>query len=325
MHKTPTLLVTLGDPLSVNIEAMQQLLAKFPENIRTVFIGSWVQWQRQCSLASKPLFRAVNSWDDIDSGLNFWDVDPQGGDIHPAQLSELQRGQIAVKSLELVRTYPSLDGAAVLTCPIDKFSCQKAGFPFPGQTEFFESLADKEGIMILAGPKLKVGLATNHLALQDVPKALSAELIQKKFGLMAQTIREIYKRDKVTLAVTGLNPHCGDQGMFGREDLDIIKPAMDNLSSKSHDIGVGPVPADTAFFQAYSGTYDGVLAMYHDQGLGPLKTVHFYDAVNITGGLPFLRVSPDHGPAADKFAKNEANIQSFTAALDHCLGYLEHD
>ena len=119
----------------------------------------------------------------------------------------------------------------------------------------------------------------------------------------------------------GLNPHCGDGGAFGVEDQEIVLPAIEKAKKTDARCKqvVGPIPADTAFFRCLEGEFDAVLAMYHDQGLGPLKTAHFYDAVNITGGLPFLRVSPDHGPAADRFGSNSANPASFREALKLCI------
>ena len=146
--------------------------------------------------------------------------------------------------------------------------------------------------MILAGPKLRVGLATNHLALKDVPKALNQDLVRRKIELLKSSLAKILGLEFAKIGVCALNPHASDNGLFGDEEEKNIRAC--HISSFENDV-TGPFPADTLFHFAYTGQYDGVLAMYHDQGLGPLKTVHFYDAVNITGGLKHLRVSPDHG------------------------------
>ncbi|MCX6129993.1 MAG: 4-hydroxythreonine-4-phosphate dehydrogenase PdxA, partial [Proteobacteria bacterium] len=250
------------------------------------------------------------------------DSSPTCQAIDPRQLSELERGQIAVTALEsLSRKDLKLKDLAVLTSPIDKHSCALAGFKFPGQTEYFEKIWAKDGLMILAGPRLRVGLATNHLALRDVSAALSLNLIVQKLRLFHDSLQTIFGIAKPRLAVAGLNPHCGDGGLFGDEDQKIIAPAVAVAREKGLDVK-GPLPADTIFFRALSGDFDGVLAMYHDQGLGPLKTVHFYDAINVTGGLPHLRLSPDHGPAAELYGRSGARSDSFRAALLQVRQYL---
>ena len=324
MSSSPLLIITLGDPFSINIEAIEALLPDIPVDQRTVLLGSWGQWSYQARNKDRSQFKFIRSWEEVSEGLHFWDLDQNKASTDPKLLSPLERGTMAVNPLETLRTLPNPRDMAVLTCPIDKYACHEAGFKFPGQTEFFEDLAGEQGIMILSGPKLKVGLVTNHLALRDVSSKISQELIQKKFRLMHHALKSIYKKPQTKITITGLNPHCGDQGMFGNEDREIITPAVDGLKTEFDDDVNGPAPADTAFFRCYQGDCDGVLAMHHDQGLGPLKTVHFYDAVNITGGLPFLRVSPDHGPASDKYGTGEANLLSFREALNHCLRYLGH-
>ena len=202
-------------------------------------------------------------------------------------MSEFRRGELSVKALELLKEIPDETNFSVLTCPIDKKACVEAGYKYPGQTEYFTDIWQGESIMILAGPKLRVGLATNHLALNDVSANLSTDLIEKKIELLQSTLSKVLGLKSPKIGVCGLNPHASDGGLFGNEEESVIGPAIEKFSA---DV-TGPFPADTLFHFAYNGQYDGVLAMYHDQGLGPLKTVHFYDAVNITGGLKHLRVS----------------------------------
>jgi 4-hydroxythreonine-4-phosphate dehydrogenase len=214
---------------------------------------------------------------------------------------------------------------AVVTGPIDKYAARAADFAYPGQTEFFADLWQSQAIMILAGPKLRVGLVTNHLALRDVAGAISSDLICSKAILLTQSLRSTFGITCPRVAVTGLNPHAGDGGLFGDEEHRLIAPALKRaqLLLGSEATLTGPLPADTAFYRGYRGDFDAVLAMYHDQGLGPLKTVHFDDAVNISGGLRHFRASPDHGPAADLFLRRTASPASLAAAIKLAGDYLQ--
>jgi 4-hydroxy-L-threonine phosphate dehydrogenase PdxA len=151
---------------------------------------------------------------------------------------------------------------------------------------------------------------------------LKPDLLTQKIDLLEQTLRTFYGISKPRIAICGLNPHCGENGLWGREDIDVIEPAVRAAKAKGIE-ATGPVPADTAFYYAYEGQYDAVLAMYHDQGLGPLKLAHFDTAINITGGTPWLRVSPDHGPARDKFLKNTASAGSMKMCVEFALKYLQ--
>lgn len=313
------LAITLGDPLSINIESLSRSLGSLPPSLKAVLIGSYSQWCHQTKGAFP--IRKIEGWQQAKAGLNFLDVAPHLGNICPTMLSPQDRGSIALNSLYALRQHPQLMGSAILTCPIDKGVCVQAGFGFPGQTEYFQDLGRQNAIMILAGPRLRVGLVTNHLPLSQVTKTVTASLIESKCRVFHDSLKRIFHLSSPRIAVVGLNPHCGDSGIFGSEDGEVIAPAVKTIAQDLPGV-IGPIPADTAFFRAYSGEFDGVLAMYHDQGLGPLKTVHFYDAVNITGGLDFLRVSPDHGPAADKFGLGVASSESFAAAMAHCLRYL---
>ena len=237
------------------------------------------------------------------------------------QLSEAERGEIARRSLEIIpRNIPS--PVAVLTAPVNKANLAKVHFKFPGQTEFFESHWQSDAVMMLAGPKLRVALATNHLSLANVPTSVTKELIERKLRVMSQSCGRLFGKSSPKIAVCALNPHAGDNGLFGHEDQQIIKPAVE--SSVRDGLNVeGPFPADTVFYRAYHGEFDAVLAMYHDQGLGPLKTVHFDSAVNVSLGLPHLRVSPDHGPAADLFLTGRASMNSFDTAAAMCERWLK--
>ncbi len=317
------LIITLGDPLSVSVECLvreKDLWAEDPTRT-VVLIGSRKQWLQQTSVPIT--FKEIQNWSALQGpGLYFYNSSPDAPERDPRKLSEEERGRIAFAALSALRSLPTdQKSLAVMTSPIDKYCCAKAGFRFPGQTEYFEDLWGAQGIMILAGTRLRVALATNHLALRDVPNAIRKELIVQKARLLHASLQRIFGLSQPRLAVAGLNPHCGDGGLFGDEDTRIIAPAVEEARRLGLDI-VGPLPADTIFFRAYSGAFDGVLAMYHDQGLGPLKSLHFYDAINVTGGLSHLRLSPDHGPASELYGRNEARSDSFRLALQQARHYL---
>ncbi len=319
--------ITLGDPYSINIECLLKILPTGEHPYKIILIGSRSIWDFQVKkFSSFPQWDIFPITSDTDArvGLNFLNTDNDAKyRTDPEQLSSYERGKIALEALEKLRDV-SLQGNAVLTGPIDKALASSAGFKFPGQTEYVSSLVGKSGIMVLAGPKLRVGLVTNHLPLNQVSEHITKSLVYGKLKLLYKTLTQTFSIQEPQIGVTGLNPHCGDGGLFGDEDQNIIAPAIAEFNNDVVNANaIGPIPADTAFFRGYEGPLDGILAMYHDQGLGPLKTVHFYDAVNITGGLPFLRTSPDHGPATDKYGSGQADYRSFASALDCCYRYLD--
>ncbi len=315
------IVVTLGDPYSINIEMLRPLFEQSP-SYPVFIIGSYWHWCdqiRRCGLEWLPV--SLDAGDRVGErppGYYFLDV---GGREMPAEALNLQeRGEIAVKALKALNRLDLGPTVAVLTCPIDKYAAAIAGLGFPGQTEFFESLWGEAGIMFLCGPRLRVGLITNHLALSAVEKHITPELIATKVKKAAETLQKVYGISRPRLAICGLNPHCGDHGLFGDFDQRVVAPAIESLK-RSFDVS-GPYPADTIFWKALHGQYHAVLAMYHDQGLAPLKTVHFDDAVNITGGLKHLRVSPDHGPAQDLFLRGEGSPASFKMCWQLVTSYL---
>jgi 4-hydroxythreonine-4-phosphate dehydrogenase len=322
------LILTSGDPYSVNVELF--LKSGLPVDPRwpTLVIGCAWQWCDQAMRLGLPMpaFEKVSSPAVAQSGvLSFLEVGDQSFAVPAETLSSSARGDLAVRALRAVPQDTTAGSLAVVTGPIDKHACHGAGFSYPGQTEFFEDLWQGQAVMTLAGPLLRVGLVTNHLALRDVPQALTIATVTAKLELFIKTLREAFGKSSPRIAVSGLNPHASDQGLFGDEEARVLKPAIDMVRHTCPDaVIVGPLPADTAFYRAYQGAYDGVLAMYHDQGLGPLKTVHFDDAINLSGGLRHLRVSPDHGPAKDLFLSGKASMLSVQAAVQTAKQYLTH-
>ena len=207
----------------------------------------------------------------------------------------------------------TLDG--VVTGPISKVLMRRAGYAYDGHTEL---LAHRTGIehvaMMLAGDRLRVVLVTIHCALRDVPDLLTEEGIHRTLVLTDRGLRSDFGMASPRLAVAALNPHAGEQGLFGREETEILAPAVHRARADGLDAN-GPFPADTLFHAAASGQYDAVVCMYHDQGLIPLKLLHFADGVNVTLGLPMVRTSVDHGTAYDIAGQGIADPSSLKAAI----------
>ena len=212
---------------------------------------------------------------------------------------------------------------AVVTAPVHKGIINDAGIPFTGHTEFFAARARCDVVMMLAAPVadaagsrdslLRVALATTHLPLAEVPTAITAAALVRILRILHNDLRRRFGVDNPRIAVLGLNPHAGEGGHLGREELDIMTPALAALRAEGMRLD-GPLPADTAFVPEKRVRYDAYLAMYHDQGLPVLKALGFGDAVNVTLGLPFIRTSVDHGTALDIAGTGRADTSSIVAA-----------
>ncbi|MCK6554057.1 4-hydroxythreonine-4-phosphate dehydrogenase PdxA [Candidatus Binatia bacterium] len=217
-----------------------------------------------------------------------------------------------VEAARLVRTGQA---DALVTAPISKAHLAAAGHDVPGHTELLARLAGAARVrMMMAGPRLRVVLVTIHIPLAAVPGALTVTGIYDSIVLAAAGVRRHYGVRRPRIAVAGLNPHAGEHGLFGDEEERLIAPAV-RAARRAGLSAAGPLAADTAFPQAAAGAYDVVVCMYHDQGLGPFKLLHFADGVNVTLGLPFVRTSPDHGTAFDLAGKGVADPSSMAAAM----------
>jgi len=204
---------------------------------------------------------------------------------------------------------------AIVTCPINKSLMHQAGHHYEGHTQLISHLTNTdEYVMMLAGERLRVALVTIHCPLKEVPSVLDVEMVYKTIIITAKALRVDFGFDKPRLAVAGLNPHSGESGLFGSEEEEIIRPAVIKAQNDGCQV-VGPLPPDTVFHKAASGQFEAVVAMYHDQGLIPLKLLHFSDAVNITLGLPIIRTSVDHGTAYDIAGTGQADASSLKAAI----------
>lgn len=204
---------------------------------------------------------------------------------------------------------------AVVTAPINKKAMLLANFGYPGHTEYFtDHFETKESLMLMVNDGLRVGLVTNHLPLKDVSSAIKRELIQKKLNLLHHSLKVDFGIAEPTIAILGLNPHAGDNGAIGDEEDRLIRPVIAEAKNKGK-IVMGPFPADGFFGSSQYRKFDGILAMYHDQGLVPFKALSFGEGVNYTAGLPIVRTSPDHGTAFDIVGKNQADPASFRRAM----------
>jgi 4-hydroxythreonine-4-phosphate dehydrogenase len=212
---------------------------------------------------------------------------------------------------------------ALVTAPIDKHRCQQLGFGYPGHTEYLAARSGGVDVaMLMAGPRLRVALATIHVPLARVASSLTRESIVARGRLLIAALRDHYGIDRPRIGVLGLNPHAGERGSIGREEIETIAPAIAELTrqAKSGAEVAGPLSADSAFFEHAGGRYDALLAMYHDQGLAPFKLAHFHDGINMTLGLPFVRTSPDHGTAMDIAGRGIADPRSLINAVKMARG-----
>lgn len=310
--------VSLGDPAGIGPE----VVGKCWDNRDRFNLPPFVAVGDPRSLAAVwdgPI-ATIDDPDEADSafdiGLPILPV-PATGDIVPGQPTTAG-AHCSLDALELaVGLARSGSAAAVVTGPVSKVQLYQIGFSHPGQTEF---VAERCGIdfanvaMMLAGPTLRCVPVTTHVPLAMVPGALSAALIESRGRTTLRGLQRNFGIADPILAVSGLNPHAGESGALGREDVDIIMPAIEALRAEGWRV-TGPHPADTMFHGAARSRYDAALCMYHDQALIPLKALHFDEGVNITLGLPIVRTAPDHGTAFDIAGEDRADPRAMAAAI----------
>ena len=224
-------------------------------------------------------------------------------------------GDYAFRSLEAATNALKNDEIDVLvTAPINKATIQSEKFKFPGHTDYLAQELGGESLMFMITDNLKIGLLTDHVALKDIASVITPELIQKKIKTIQETLKQDFRVQKPRIAILGINPHSGDNGIIGKEDEEVLKPTIQKIRDKGHLV-FGPYSADSFFGSKNYKNFDAVVASYHDQGLIPFKTLSFGMGVNFTAGLKKVRTSPDHGTAFEIAGKNEANINSFKEAV----------
>ncbi len=314
--------ITMGDPTGIGPEIIVRALAdpEIGEICRPLVLGDQGAMERAIAVTGESLeVRTVNTVPE---------EEPAGtGVIHLLPLSNLSTadmkyGKPGIAAGEAMYNYITGaarlclagEAAAMVTGPISKETLNRAGHHYPGHTELLAELTGtKEFVMMLAGERLKVTLVTIHEALRDVPQLLTYDKVLATIRITQHDLHRYFSRNP-RLAVLALNPHCGEGGLFGDEEERIIAPAIAAARSEGID-AVGPLSADTLFHFASQGVYDAVVCMYHDQGLIPLKLLHFDDGVNITLGLPIIRTSVDHGTAYDLAGTGRASSRSMIAAI----------
>ncbi len=285
MSSRPRLALTLGDPRGIGPEIVAAVLARGVD-AEVTLLGA----REQVTALPAAHRIATGAW------------------VRPGTAAEA--GLIAGRAVQQAAQL-ALDGTvdAIVTAPLEKHALHLAGFPYPGHTEWLAHLAgDCDVAMMLASDRLRVVLVTTHIALRDVPLVLTADRVVRTGEVTRHALQQWFGIAEPRLAVCALNPHAGEQGLFGDEEPRVLVPAVERLGA------TGPVPADTVFVRAMRGEFDAVLAPYHDVGMTAIKVASFGQGVNITLGLPFIRTSPDHGTARDIAGQGRADPSSMQAA-----------
>ena len=310
--------ISLGDLNGIGVEV---ILKTFEDNrmldfcTPVIFGSSKIISFHKKALNNSIQINEITSIDEINHAklnlLNIWNEDVE---VEIGKASKVS-GEYAAKSLEhSVEQLKKNKIDVLLTAPINKETIQSETFCFPGHTEFLEEKLDGKSLMILMTNELRIGLITGHIPIAKVAETISPELIKEKVEIMHQSLRQDFGINKPKIAVLGLNPHCGDKGVIGKEEDLIIKPTIDHIKENGKLV-YGPYSADGFFGSKTYEKFDGILAMYHDQGLAPFKALSFGNGVNYTAGLSEIRTSPDHGTGFDIAGKNIADPSSFKAAL----------
>ena len=296
MSEAPIAL-TCGDPSGVGPELIASWMNSHPKLINQVVPIGPLSWLKTLGIKN-PESSAVGSDKYI---LNPGKPDAEGS-------------RIAIAAMELsARGVSEGKFRAVVTGPINKNNVTQVGFKFPGQTEFYAHHWQGEPVMAFAGGKMTVGLVTWHIPLQSVASQINPLNIRQTILALVQLRKKLGDKNP-RIAVCGLNPHAGENGLLGSEDKMVIQPVVESLRQDGISV-TGPLSADTVFYRHLKGEFDAVVAMYHDQGLAPLKAVDFATSANLTLGLKYIRTSPDHGTAFEIAGKNLVDRGSFDAAV----------
>ena len=322
----PLLAITMGDPAGIGPEIIVKALRSETvwRTCRPVVIGSLPIFRKTAQALQAPLKVIAVSGD---KPVDEWPVVKKGTlpiiDHFGSRLKTVRVGRATARSgaasVSCIHTAVKLALAghvsAIVTAPINKEAMHLAGYDFPGHTELLAELTNtKEVAMMLLGGPLKIFFATTHLSIRDLPHTLTTRRITQAIRLAHRGLQDHFRIATPRIGVAALNPHAGEGGLFGNEERIVIAPAV----KRAKRLGIqaaGPLPADTLFGEAARGNYDAVVAMYHDQGLIPLKLVAFGKCVNVTVGLPIIRTSVDHGTAYNIVGTGQANPQSLIEAI----------
>ncbi len=330
IDKRPIIGITMGDPVGIGPEIISKALIQ----------ESLYETCRPLVLGDVGVMVTTNAW--LKTGLAIRPVDVPGTGLYQSghmdviglsdlDCTKLQYGHPTQATGRVMMSYVTqgIDWAmegrihGMATCPINKLALHMAGEHFEGHTELLAQRTNSSAyVMMLAGDRLRVALVTIHLPLIQVPEKLTTEAVFKTIRITHEALRSTFRIPKARLAVAALNPHAGEDGLFGVEEVRAIAPAIEKARSTGMDVS-GPHPPDTLFYKALAGQWDAVVCMYHDQGLIPFKMVHFSDGVNVTLGLPIVRTSVDHGTAYDIAGTGKADpgslVAAITMAAEHAL------
>ncbi len=316
----PIIGITIGDMNGIGAEVIIKSVVneKIFKNVNLVLYGHGkvMSHYKKVLNIERFSFNQIKSLSEIrNNRLNVINSSDQDLEVEIGQETK-EAGKLALAALEHA-TEDLKNGKiqGVVTAPINKNNIQSDSFKFPGHTEYFtENFDSKDSLMFLCNDNLRVGVATGHIPLISIKEKLNQDVLERKIKLMISSLKKDFGINKPKVAILGLNPHAGEDGLLGSEEQEIISPII-NRFKESGELVFGPYPADGFFGNGSYSKFDGTLAMYHDQGLIPFKTLAFEDGVNFTAGLPIVRTSPDHGTAYNIAGKNIANEQSMRSAI----------
>ena len=312
--------ITQGDFNGIGPEVIIKALSRgnILDHITPVIFGSSkvMAYHKNIVKNNNFSFVSINNIRNLAYGrINVFNVWDEQANIEIGKATE-DSGKFAYKALEkAVEHAKNGDIDVLVTAPINKNAMKLAGFEHTGHTEFLhQQFNAPETVMTMVSDTLKLGLVTNHLPVENVSKKINKEKINKKLKVLVKSLREDFGIEKPTIAVLGLNPHAGDDGLIGKEEIEFVRPAIKDAKNNNFLVS-GPYPADGFFGGGDFRKFDAILAMYHDQGLIPFKLLSFGNGVNFTAGLPVIRTSPDHGTAYNIAGKNMATPDSMLKAI----------
>lgn len=316
----PRLILTAGEPAGIGPDLCIQL-AQTVQSCQLTVIADRELIGERARLLNLPIElheydAAVNQIHQA-GHLSVWHV-PVSQPVVPGKLDTHNAAYVLETLRQAVNACLRGEADAMVTAPVHKGIISESGTKFSGHTEFLSELTNSRAVMMLAGGGMRVTLATTHLPLKDVSAAMTPELLEQKLRIIHHDLIERFKIEYPRIAVAGLNPHAGESGHLGREEIEVIIPVLEKLRTEGMNL-LGPLPADTLFLPVKLKQYDCILAMYHDQGLPVLKHASFGRAVNVSLGLPIIRTSVDHGTALDLAGTGQADFGSMQAAIDMAL------
>lgn len=329
----PKIAITMGDPCGVGPEVIAAALSdpRIREMCIPIVIGDPRALRRagdrvRVELKIREIFSPEKALENEENEINLYcPMSLEESDIRPGKPTDRTARATIAYIERAVKLTMQKRTDALCTGPINKAVLLRAGFSFPGHTEYLQHLTEASRVvMMLVGPSLRVSLVTIHVPLKDVPSLIKMEEVVETIKITGNALREFFGIERPRIAVCGLNPHAGEEGKFGHEEVEVIGEAIKKTRDLLPFQVSGPHPADTVFFHASRGAYDAVVAMYHDQGLIPIKLLHFHEAVNVTLGLPIIRTSVDHGTAYDIAGKGVAHPGSMKAAISLAVQMVNH-